>query len=80
MSYTAEVKVSLKCSAMELMLRSLKDGDKVQLNTGGPLMTVQIGLQGRIYCVWHQQRIRCQGIFPREQLRLVDTETDPAYY
>lgn len=51
-------------------MESIRKGDKVQLNSGGPVMSVRsftlIG--GRAKCTWFDQGILCEGTFTPEQL------------
>jgi uncharacterized protein YodC (DUF2158 family) len=47
----------------------LKLGDKVQLKSGGPVMTVaEIDSAGEALCKWQEGRQPMQGSFPQDQL------------
>jgi uncharacterized protein YodC (DUF2158 family) len=48
----------------------IKKGDKVQLNSGGPIMSVSsfTFLRGKARCTWFDGQILCDGLFSPEQL------------
>jgi len=52
--------------------QEFKTGDKVQLKSGGPIMTVNnIGKNGEIYCLWFAGDKYEKGHFPPGSLQLV---------
>jgi uncharacterized protein YodC (DUF2158 family) len=54
--------------------KPFQEGDKVQLKSGGPVMTVRVA-PGRIaYCIWYVGGRRCQGTFEQEVLVRIEDD------
>ena len=54
---------------------SFKPGDVVQLNPGGPKMTVAVQSDGTLRCVWfHEDGKQDNGVFAQVALRAAKTK------
>ena len=54
---------------------SFKPGDVVQLNSGGPKMTVEaVQSDGSLRCVWFHEGKKDSGVFPQVSLRAAKTK------
>lgn len=59
----------------------MKVGDVVQLNSGGPMMTVKqypyvekkFTYEDRAKCIWFDNTTTCEGIFPTSMLTIIKT-------
>jgi uncharacterized protein YodC (DUF2158 family) len=52
-------------------------GDVVQLNSGGPEMTISFILPtGKVFCVWFDGSEKREETFPPEAIQLVERENE----
>ena len=50
----------------------MKEGDKVRLVTGGPVMTVEMAPIHMAFVIWSMNDRNYQGLYPQEDLVLVE--------
>jgi uncharacterized protein YodC (DUF2158 family) len=50
----------------------MREGDKVRLTTGGPVMTVDMAPIHMAFVHWYDNDRRQDGLFPQEELVLVE--------
>jgi len=55
-------------------------GNKVRLNSGGPLMTTEErGQNGKWYCVWFLNGVRQGGYFIEQTLEIVNDDSNTGH-